>query len=433
MDVRLGYKQTEAGLIPNDWGVNRLGELIQGSRTIRYGIVQPGNFDAMGCFMLRSQDYSKGWAGPDRMHKVSTQLEYQYKNARIHTNDLIITIVGAGIGQVVVVPDWLNGAILSRSTARIAVDGDKAALGFVKAFLESDVGKRQLLDCQKEGAQPVVSCPDLSKFFVVTPPHAEQQAIATALRDADALMDALEQLLTKKRQIKQGAMQELLTGQRRLPGFAPSRRYKVSNVGMIPEDWACQKIGSIVDLLTGFPFSSVGYSEAGIRLLRGSNVKRGVLDWSEDLIAYWPTVTPDLKKYLLKSADIVIAMDGSLVGRSFASLSDDDIPALLLQRVARIRTETISQAYLRTWVCSPQFTEHCDAVKTTTAIPHICPADIRSFEIAIPPTKAEQDSISLILSDMEAEIITLEAKLSKARHVKQGMMQELLTGRIRLI
>jgi type I restriction enzyme S subunit len=121
-----GYKQTEVGVIPDEWRVHRLGDLLQGSRSIRYGIVQPGKFDANGCFMLRSQDYSKGWAGPDRMHKVFAQLESQYRNARIHRDDLVMTVVGAGIGQVVTVPDWLDGAILSRSTARIAIDNDKA-------------------------------------------------------------------------------------------------------------------------------------------------------------------------------------------------------------------------------------------------------------------------------------------------------------------
>ena len=219
MEVKPGYKQTEVGVIPEDWAVHPLGDLLQGSRSIRYGIVQPGKFEATGCFMLRSQDYSKGWAGPDGMHKVSALLEHQYRNARIRCDDLVITVVGAGIGQVVVVPDWLDGTILSRSTARIAIDEDKAAPSFVKAFLESPVGKRQILDCQKEGAQPVVSCQDLAKFFVADPPLPEQRAIAEALSDVDALLGALERLITKKRDLKQAAMHQLLTGQTRLPGF----------------------------------------------------------------------------------------------------------------------------------------------------------------------------------------------------------------------
>jgi type I restriction enzyme, S subunit len=225
----------------------------------------------------------------------------------------------------------------------------------------------------------------------------------------------------------------LLTGRRRLPGFQSKPSYMQTDVGVIPEDWACKRLGGITDLLTGFPFPSKSYSQSGVRLLRGSNVKRSTTDWSSDLTSYWPEVTTELSKYSLRVGDIVVAMDGSLVGRSFASLGKDDVPSLLLQRVARIRSEVVAQSYLAYWICSQRFTDHCDVVKTTTAIPHISPADIRSFKVAIPPTRTEQEAISATLSDMDAEIETLEAKLIKARQLKRGMVQELLTGKIRLV
>lgn len=208
--------------------------------------------------------------------------------------------------------------------------------------------------------------------------------------------------------------------------------YKQTDVGAIPDDWEDIEIGSAIDLLTGFPFSSSGYSRTGIRLLRGSNVKRGVISWSDDDTEYWPAITPEIRKYTLRAGDVVIAMDGSLVGRSFAMLSDRDIPALLLQRVARIRSEVVDQGFLKAWVCSHLFTQHCDAVKTVTAIPHISPADIKSFKIALPPTKSEQESIAEVLSDTDALIESLEQLVAKKRHIKQGAMQDLLTGRKRL-
>jgi type I restriction enzyme, S subunit len=208
--------------------------------------------------------------------------------------------------------------------------------------------------------------------------------------------------------------------------------YKQSEVGVLPEDWEGVAIGSKIDLLTGFPFPSSGYTRTGVRLLRGSNVKRGVTDWSEDGTQHWPAITSDIRKYVLKAGDVVIAMDGSLVGRSFAMLSENDMPALLLQRVARIRSEDIAQGYLKAWICSKRFTEHSDAVKTVTAIPHISPADIRSFRVALPPTKAEQEAIAEALSDADALIEAHEHLLAKKRQLKQGAMQELLTGRKRL-
>ncbi|MCB0291144.1 MAG: restriction endonuclease subunit S, partial [Calditrichaeota bacterium] len=147
---------------------------------------------------------------------------------------------------------------------------------------------------------------------------------------------------------------------------------------------------------------------------------------------HWSHITADILKYVLKVGDIVIAMDGSLVGRSFAMLSDNDVPSLLLQRVARIRSENIVQGYLKAWICSNYFTDHSDAVKTVTAIPHISPADIKAFKIALPPTKAEQQAIAEALGDADALIESLEQLLAKKRLLKQGAMQELLTGKRRL-
>jgi type I restriction enzyme S subunit len=126
-------------------------------------------------------------------------------------------------------------------------------------------------------------------------------------------------------------------------------------------------------------------------------------------------------------------MDGSLVGRSYARLSETDLPAVLLQRVARIRSETIDIGFLTQFIGSDRFIKYCDSVKTVTAIPHISSADIRNFSIPLPPSKAEQIAIAEVLSDMDAELAALEQRRAKTHALKQGMMQELLTGRTRLV
>jgi type I restriction enzyme S subunit len=208
--------------------------------------------------------------------------------------------------------------------------------------------------------------------------------------------------------------------------------YKQTEVGMIPEDWDARTIGNDIDLLTGFPFPSIGYSKAGIRLLRGSNVKRGQTDWEDDITQYWPAVTQDIARYSLKEGDLVIAMDGSLVGRSFAQLKAHDLPSLLLQRVARIRSTKLDVTYLTAFVGSDRFVKYADSVKTVTAIPHISPADIRNFTIPVPPTMEEQRAIAGVLSDVDALIASLDKVISKKRDIKTAAMQQLLTGKTRL-
>jgi type I restriction enzyme S subunit len=211
-----------------------------------------------------------------------------------------------------------------------------------------------------------------------------------------------------------------------------STGYKPTDFGLIPFDWDLKKIGTDIDLLTGCPFPSSGYSETGVRLLRGSNVKRGITDWTPDITQHWPSVSSDYAKYALDVGDLVIAMDGSLVGRSFARLAADDLPALLLQRVARIRSKNLSVSYLTAFVGSDWFIRYVDSVKTVTAIPHISPSDIAGFSIPVPPTYDEQERIATALSDVDALIAGLEKLITKKRDLKQAAMQQLLTGQTRL-
>ena len=155
--VPKGYKQTEVGVIPNDWKLVCLNSITDPSRHIRYGVVQPGKKEPSGCLMLRSQDYSKGWRGTDNMHRIEKPLEMQFDGARLAKGDLVITLVGAGVAQIVEIPQWIEGAILSRSTGRVAIDPSKAINQYILHIMSSSFGRNQVLFNIKEGAQPVVS------------------------------------------------------------------------------------------------------------------------------------------------------------------------------------------------------------------------------------------------------------------------------------
>jgi type I restriction enzyme S subunit len=346
-----------------------------------------------------------------------TQQGLQFSSAKmIDKGALLIAMYGQGKTRGKVGVLQIN-ATINQACAAVRLN-DKVVHRFVYHYLVNQYEYIRALS--NSGGQENLSGFIVKLIPIVLPPTKEEQtAIATALSDMDALLDGLDRLITKKRNLKQAAMQQLLTGKTRLAGFEG--------------EWSKVKIGQKIDLLTGFPFPSSKYSETGIRLLRGSNIKRGNTDWTNDIVQYWPEMTTDLKNFALKEKDIVIAMDGSLVGRSFAQISEADLPALLLQRVARIRSTQVDINYLKEWVCSEFFTIHCDAVKTVTAIPHISPHDIKSFQIYLPPTKDEQAAIAAVLADMDAEIAALEQRRTKTRDIKQGMMQELLTGRTRLV
>lgn len=208
--------------------------------------------------------------------------------------------------------------------------------------------------------------------------------------------------------------------------------YKQTEVGLIPEDWRATTVSAEAELVTGFPFQSAGFSQSGVRLLRGSNVKRGAIDWGSDITEHWPSTTPKIQKYEMQCGDVVIAMDGALVGRSYAVVTADDLPALLVQRVARIRSQTADTRLLGAWIGSERFVRYVDSVKTHTAIPHISPRDIREFPIALPSESKEQHAIAQALSDVEALLGELDRLIAKKRDLKQAAMQQLLTGQTRL-
>lgn len=151
----------------------------------------------------------------------------------------------------------------------------------------------------------------------------------------------------------------------------------------------------------------------GIRLMRGMNIKRGSLDFSEDLNKYWKT-DDGLEKYYLNRDDIVISMDGSLVGRSFAYIEEKHLPLLLVQRVARIRTNKNNSKYLYHYLANGYFAEHVDLKKTAGAIPHISMKDISSFQIPLPDIET-QNAIVKTLDSFETSIAALTSALEASK------------------
>lgn len=209
---------TTVGRFPPDWVVHSVKSLVDPTRSIRYGIVQPGRYDPRGRYMIRGQDYSaaKGWAEPAAVFRVSPAVEERYKNARVRAGDLIMTIVGYA-GHVEMVPGWLDGANLTQTTARISIDPRLADPAYCKFFLRSWAGQRQVASYLKGAAQPGLNCGDVERFVVCAPPTLnEQHAVAAVLSHMEAEIEALEARRVKTELIKVGLMQALLTGRTRL-------------------------------------------------------------------------------------------------------------------------------------------------------------------------------------------------------------------------
>lgn len=256
----------------------------------------------------------------------------------------------------------------------------------------------------------------LGELTVAVPPtEGEQREIAKAISDTDALIDSLEQLLTKKRQIKQGAMQELLTGKRRLPGFQGKWvEARFADVAFIdPEN-----LGSGTP--AGFFFNYIALegvnqgrleSFAELQFESAPSRARRVLRDGDVLVS---TVRPNLKSHLLLD---------TLHGNWIASTGFS---------VVRCKPDIACPGFLFALLFSAVVEQQIDALLTGSNYPAINSRDVANLAFTCPPFD-EQVAISESMSDMDAEIAALESRLTKARALKQAMAQALLTGRIRLV
>lgn len=266
---------------------------------------------------------------------------------------------------------------------------------------------------------PGVNRNDLHEIEVGIPPTLiEQQAIAEALSDADALIESLEQLLAKKHQIKQGAMQELLTGNKRLPGFGgPWEQRALKDL--------CVKIQD------GTHFSpKLGGND--FLYVTSKNVGFGTLDLST---AQRISATEHAKIYRrcdVAKDDLLLTKDGANTGN--AAINTIAEPFSLLSSVAMLRFDPKRYAvgFFLYQILSDSGQRQIDDLMSGNAITRLTLAKIRSLKVPVAP-HAEQLAITEVLADMGTEITAVESRLGKARQIKQGMMQELLTGRIRLI
>jgi type I restriction enzyme S subunit len=243
--------------------------------------------------------------------------------------------------------------------------------------------------------------------------EAEQKAITGALGDVDELIGGLERLIAKKRDIKQAAVQQLLTGQTRLPGFTGK--------------WEETTLGQVGECIIGLTYKPENTAEYGLLVLRASNIQEGRLTYNDNVY-----VNIDVsQKLLTRSGDILICVrNGSraLIGKC-ARIGEDAMGLTFGAFMAIYRTKH-SQFVFHAFQANDIQRQIQENVGAT--INQITNKDLKSFRVRLPP-EDEQEAIVTVLSYMDAEIEALEKRLAKTRALKQGMMQELLTGKTRLV
>jgi type I restriction enzyme, S subunit len=414
MGLRAGYKQTEVGVVPEDWIVTKLGSHAT-FKTGPFGsALHKSDYVDGGIPVINPMQIVDGKIEPTQSMAITEQAARKLADFRLSSGNILIGRRGE-MGRCAFVNEnqqgWLcgTGSMIIRPSS--ALDGR-----FLQRMLSSPRVIAAIENASVGSTMINLNQGTLGNLILVLPPtKAEQEAIADALSDADALIESLEQLIAKERQLKRGAMQKFVTGKKRLSGFSDA--------------WEVKRLGDIAEIRDG-THQTPKYVESGVPFLSVENVTRG--DFSNTKFISEAEHRFLTKSFKIEKGDILMTRIGSI---GDCKLIDWDIDASFYVSLALLK---IRKGYSAAFIChyseSAYFKKEVELNSLQSAIPKkINLGPISNVRLEIPTDPDEQTAIAAILSDMDAEITALEAKLAKARYLKQGMMYNLLTGRIRLI
>lgn len=402
MELKAGYKRTEIGIIPEEWKVCDIDSITSLVGDGLHGTPKYANNGEY--YFVNGNNLINGMVLVNEQTKRVDTSEYLKHRKSIGDNTIFLSINGT-IGSVA----FYRGEpiVLGKSVAflNFKIEISKKYVFF---SLQTSAVKQRFEGALTGSTIKNLGLGAIRKTSIALPGNPiEQTAIANALNDADALIQSLQKLIAKKRQIKQGAMQTLLKGRNRLPEFKVKSDYKHTEVGTIPADWLVSKFGDIVNKISSGKSSTV--SRNGEYPIYGST---GIIGWQQ---------------YFDYSGEkILVARVGANAGT--------------VNKVAGkycVSDNTLMISYGKNIdICFSFF--QLISFKLNTLVfgsgqPLITGGQLKNISIALPPSIAEQTAIAKILSDMDVEIAALETKLAKYQDIKQGMMQNLLTGRIRLV
>lgn len=429
MEVKPGYKRTDVGVFPNEWEVTKLGDLAT-LKTGPFGsLLHKSDYTLDGIPVVNPIHIVGGQIVPDRRVSVTPAAVRAMSDFCLREGDVVLARRG-DMGRCAVVgrseDGWLcgTGSLIVRSGSRIVP-------AFLQRVLSSPQVIQRIEDASVGSTMVNLNHSTLHNLLIQKPPLPEQQTIAAALGDVDALLASLERLITKKRDLKQAAMQQLLTGQTRLPGFSvPSRPEDKPARDGIPQGWTKERIGKL-----GNWFSGGTPSMGDERLWNGEipwiSAKDMKVSKLDDSILHVTPLAVGNGTRLLPRGALLMVVRGMILAHTFPVAITMRPMAFNQDLKALVVRDGVSSLFV---LLSLQLSEPkilSLASESTHGTKRLASADFFAFEILLPSLE-EQIAIAAVLSDMDAEIATLEERRDKTKLLKEGMMQELMTGRTRL-
>ena len=424
-----GYKQTEVGVIPEDWGAKILSSLLTGSPN--YGI-NAAAVPLAGTLpvYIRITDISEdGYFQPTEKVGVDNPFSHLYQ---LKEGDIVLARTGASVGKSYLYNKADGPLVYAGFLIKIQPDKNKLVSGFLSQFLQTERYWNWVTVNSMRSGQPGINGNEYGGLLVPCPSIKEQAAIANALSNVDALLSELEKLIAKKQAIKTATMQQLLTGRTRLPQFAhhpdgSKKGYKQSELGEIPEDWEVVEFSAVVEKIVG----------------GGTPSRSNPAYWGNDIpwvtVKDFATFSPftaqeKITKLGLQNSSSNLISSGTLITSTRMALGKAVIykvdVAINQDLKAIFTSRNLETSFLCFWF--ENNAQKIEELGSGSTVKGLSLTDLRKIPFLL-QSMEEQAAIATILADMDEEIQALEHRLTKTRQIKQGMMQELLTGKTRLI
>jgi type I restriction enzyme, S subunit len=425
-----GYKQTEVGVIPEDWEVRTIGETVT---LINGRAFKPSDWSTYGVPIIRIQNLNDPM-GAYNYYEGAVEERYY-----VNYGDILFAWSGTKESSFGARMWHGQKAILNQHIFRVAPNEEKITAQYILLALKKFQEEIEKKSHGFKSSFVHIRKSDLENTYLTIPPLPEQRAIAATLSDVDALITALDKLIAKQRHLKTATMQQLLTGKKRLPGFGEGKNYKQTEVGLIPEDWEEVGLPDLAWFQEGPGVRNYQFTQAGIKLLNGTNISNGkiTLNTTNRHISE-NEAFGSYKHFLVDAGDILIASSGITIDKfheKVAFAQSEHLPLCMNTSTIRFKiySDKITDQYLYFFLQSDSFKDQIGKQATGSAQLNFGPAHLKKVNLAISSNLEEQRAIATVLSDMDAAISALETRRAKTQAIKQGMMQELLTGRTRLV
>ena len=424
--VTPGYKQTEIGIIPEDWSVTTIG-LIADVKTGPFGsALHADDYVQDGTPIITVEHLGETGLTRQNLPMVSDQDKRRLLSYTMREGDIVFSRVGS-VDRNAYVTGEEDGWLFSGRILRLRAKHEEVSTKYLGYYFKAESTKERIRSVAVGQTMASLNTKIMNAFKVAIPPIQEQENIAKVLSDLDEIISALEVELIKKDSIKHGAMQELLTGKKRLPGFAG--------------EWQTFVFGDLFDFIPNNAFTRAQMSDSGkVKNIHYGDIltKYGAyVDGNSNAIPYISREV-DLSRFAdrcyLQSGDIIIAdtAEDEAVGKAL-EVVNVNCPILAGQHTLLCRPKIrFADKFLGYYLNAACYHDQLLPYIVGTKVSSVSKAGVAQTKLVVPEYE-EQQAIAEILSNMDSEIEALEQKLAKYRQIKQGMMQQLLTGKIRLV